>query len=168
MIILLVAFGGAERRSGEPAQIFGEPALDAVADRGIARRIAPREEEDGARDLDDLLPALRERGEETLRRVRDRLADRGRREGEELRAVLLAQKTRIETERAKHADPQLDLGFADDEKRQLAADRRHQERRLAELEKELTSEPDRIRRSFEVRATRLEPVGLAYLWPVSG
>lgn len=121
-----------------------------------------------ARDLDDLLPALRERGEETLRRVRDRLADRGRREADELRAVLLAQKARIEAERAKHADPQLDLGFADDEKRQLAADRRHQERRLAELERELTTEPDRIRRSFEVRATRLEPVGLAYLWPVSG
>ena len=121
-----------------------------------------------SRDLEDLLPALRERGEETLRRVAERLADRGRREADELRAVLLAQKARIEAERAKHADPQLELGFADDEKRQLAADRRHQERRLAELEKELTSEPDRIRRSFEVRATRLEPVGLAYLWPVSG
>ena len=121
-----------------------------------------------ARDLEDLLPALRERGEETLRRVRDRLADRGRREGEDLQGVLLAQKARIEAERAKHADPQLELGFAEDEKRQLAADRRHQERRLAELERELTSEPDRIRRSFEVRATRLEPVGLAYLWPVSG
>ncbi|MBI5446572.1 MAG: hypothetical protein HY900_35815 [Deltaproteobacteria bacterium] len=26
----------------------------------------------------------------------------------------------------------------------------------------------RIRRSFEVHATRFEPVGLAYLWPVSG
>ena len=121
-----------------------------------------------ARDLEDLLPALRERGEETLRRVGERLADRGRREADELRAVLLAQKARIEAERAKHADPQLEFGFADDEKRQLAADRRHQERRLTELEKELTSEPDRIRRSFEVRATRLEPVGLAYLWPVSG
>lgn len=121
-----------------------------------------------ANDLADLLTALRERGEETLRRVAERLADRGRREADDLRAVLLAQKARIEAERAKHADPQLDLGFAEDEKRQLAADRRHQERRLADLEKELTTEPDRIRRSFEVRATRLEPVGLAYLWPVSG
>lgn len=121
-----------------------------------------------ANDLADLLPALRERGEETLRRVAERLADRGRREADDLRAVLLAQKARIETERAKSADPQLQLAFAEDEKRQLAADRRHQERRLADLEKELTSEPDRIRRSFEVRATRLEPVGLAYLWPVSG
>jgi len=121
-----------------------------------------------ATDLADLLPALRERGEETLRRVAERLADRGRREADDLRAVLLAQKARIETERAKYADPQLQLAFAEDEKRQLAADRRHQERRLADLEKELTTEPDRIRRSFEVRATRLEPVGLAYLWPVSG
>lgn len=121
-----------------------------------------------AKDLESLLPALRERGEETLRRVKERLADRGRREADELRAVLAAQKERIEKEQAKHADPQLDLGFAEDEKRQLSADRRHWERRLSDLEKELTTEPDRIRRSFEVRATRLEPVGLAYLWPVSG
>ncbi|HRY45843.1 MAG TPA: DISARM system SNF2-like helicase DrmD, partial [Thermoanaerobaculia bacterium] len=137
----------------------GTPVPDSTRSRLLAT---------SARDLEDLLPALRERGEETLRRVAERLADRGRREADELRAVLLAQKARIEAERAKHADPQLELGFADDEKRQLAADRRHQERRLAELGRELTSEPDRIRRSFEVRATRLEPVGLAYLWPVSG
>ena len=75
---------------------------------------------------------------------------------------------RIEKEQTKHANLSLPLGYDEDEKRQLSSDRRHWDRRLTELEKELSSEPDRIRRSFEVRATRLEPVGLAYLWPVSG
>jgi hypothetical protein len=100
--------------------------------------------------------------------LKERLADRGRREGEDLRAVLLQQKARIEAEQAKRHDPQLDLGFAEDEKRQVASDRRHWEKRLTDLERDLTTEPDRIRCSFEVRATRLEPMGLAYLWPVSG
>jgi hypothetical protein len=40
--------------------------------------------------------------------------------------------------------------------------------RLARLERELREEPERIRQSYEVRAHRLEPVGLVYLWPVSG
>ena len=36
------------------------------------------------------------------------------------------------------------------------------------LEREIANEPERIRASYEVRAHRLEPVGLVYLWPVSG
>src|SRR3546814_10335300 len=47
-------FRSAEGRGGEPVQIVGEPALDARADRGIARRILAREQRRGARDLDDL------------------------------------------------------------------------------------------------------------------
>src|SRR3546814_18486153 len=54
VVILFVAFFGAEGRGGEPVQIVGEPALDARADRGIARRILAREQRRGARDLDDL------------------------------------------------------------------------------------------------------------------
>jgi hypothetical protein len=38
---------------------------------------------------------------------------------------------------------------------------------LAELETELETEPARIRDVYEVRARRIEPVGLVYLWPVT-
>ena len=40
---------------------------------------------------------------------------------------------------------------------------------LAELsDDELNREPTRIRESYSVKARRIEPVGLIYLWPISG
>ena len=60
------------------------------------------------------------------------------------------------------------LDLFPEERREREADRRHWETRLARLERELREEPERIRNSYEVRAHRLEPVGLVYLWPVSG
>jgi len=35
-------------------------------------------------------------------------------------------------------------------------------------EEELETEPDRIRHVYDVKAVRVEPVGLVDLWPVSG
>jgi hypothetical protein len=32
----------------------------------------------------------------------------------------------------------------------------------------MKTEPERILRSYDVAAHRLEPVGIVYLWPVSG
>ena len=51
---------------------------------------------------------------------------------------------------------------------QIEADRRHWQRRLEALRTEIRTEPERIRRTYDVKATRVEPVGLVYLWPVSG
>ena len=56
----------------------------------------------------------------------------------------------------------------DDERRQIEADKRYWQKRLEELGKELDTEPARIRQSYDVKATRFEPVGLVYLWPVTG
>jgi hypothetical protein len=39
--------------------------------------------------------------------------------------------------------------------------------RLAEIKHEIRDEPARVRASYEIRAFRLEPVGLVYLWPLS-
>ena len=41
-------------------------------------------------------------------------------------------------------------------------------KRLDELPGELETEPARIRASYEVKATRFEPAGLVYLWPITG
>ena len=62
---------------------------------------------------------------------------------------------------------QLQFDFAD-EVRQLEANRRHWEKRLQEIATEIDEEPERIRRTYDVTAERLEPIGLAYLWPVTG
>ena len=60
---------------------------------------------------------------------------------------------------------QLTLGFAEEERRQLESNMRSWERRLAQFDRDLDSEPDRIADFYEVRAQRIEPVGLVYLWP---
>jgi hypothetical protein len=56
----------------------------------------------------------------------------------------------------------------EDELRQLQANQRYWDKRLITLEKELTTEPERIREIYQVKAQRVEPVGLVYLWPITG
>ena len=80
-----------------------------------------------------------------------------------MRQILAEQKQRILNEQGIKAI-QLELL---DEKRQLEADRRYWEQRLQSLEQELINEPTRIENSYEVKAVRVEPVGIVYLWPVS-
>ena len=60
---------------------------------------------------------------------------------------------------------QLTFGFADDEKRQLESDMRSWRVRLEQFDRDLETEPQRVRAFYEVRAKRVEPVGLVYLWP---
>ena len=47
----------------------------------------------------------------------------------------------------------------------MEADLRHWQRRLGQFDRDLEREPARIRAFYEVRAQRVEPVGLVYLWP---
>ena len=39
---------------------------------------------------------------------------------------------------------------------------------VSTFDRDLKTEPDRIRAFYEVRAKRVEPIGLAYLWPDTG
>jgi len=52
--------------------------------------------------------------------------------------------------------------------RQLEANRRHWQTRLAAIETELATEPERIRALYRIKARRVDPIGLVYLWPVTG
>ena len=78
------------------------------------------------------------------------------------RARILARQQEIEDE-----SRQGKLAFNPDEERQLAADRRYWTERLAAIARELDAEPERVRTSYTVRATRIEAVGIVYLWPLS-
>ncbi len=93
--------------------------------------------------------------------------------------ILEGQKKRIQEqlERTKKQETeeknqkQLLLGlprYSDEERRQVESDKKHWDKRLRELEKELPSEPARIKETYRIRARRVEPVGLVYLWPVTG
>jgi hypothetical protein len=85
-----------------------------------------------------------------------------------MRMVLETQCARILATVAKYEKPQGLLPFDAAELKQIEADKRYWSRRLDDLAREIDSEPDRIRRSYEVKATRFEPVGLVYLWPITG
>lgn len=121
------------------------------------------------RDAAELEPELRRRAAERLAEVTAELAKRGEAEASSLRQLLEAQRGRIAKAEAAGDPAQLQLpGVADEERRQRERDRRHWAQRLAEIEGELVAEPARVRASYDVRAHRLEPVGLVYLWPASG
>jgi superfamily II DNA or RNA helicase len=119
-----------------------------------------------ARDVADLLPHLETRGKELAARAKEKLVERGEHEARDMANILEAQRRRID--KALREDPQLLLDFNDLEKRQLDAERKHMRDRAVEIGGELAREPERIRAAYVVKAERLEPVGVVYLWPVSG
>ena len=87
--------------------------------------------------------------------------------------ILETQRKRIEKEvkfYEKVGEEQMLLDFQEneDELHQLSANKRYWAKRLTELRDELKTEPERIRNVYSVMAKRVEPVGLVYLWPVTG
>ncbi|MDF5729106.1 MAG: hypothetical protein PUP92_14025 [Rhizonema sp. PD38] len=84
-----------------------------------------------------------------------------------MKKILEDQQKRIAKCQEETKAVQLSL-FAIDEQRQLEADRRHWEKRIKAIATELISEPARIEAAYKVKAVRVEPVGVIYLWPISG
>ena len=118
-------------------------------------------------DVTDLLPELEKRGRQLAGEAEKDLAKRGAKEAKDMRQILEDQRKRIASTAEKNVQPTL-LDMLEDEKRQLDADKRHWARRLEQIEDEISREPERIETQYQVRARRVEPVGLVYLWPVSG
>ena len=117
------------------------------------------------RDVADLLPRLGVRGDALAKTSERALGARADKEAAAMEQILRQQAARI----AKQRDlPQLELQFTDKEKRQLDADRAYWRRRLGEIDQEIVGEPERIRRGYAVRARRVDPIGIVYLWPKSG
>ena len=130
------------------------------------------------RDIADLRPFLEARAAESEARAKAELVENGRREAEEMSALLQRQIDKVrEAMRSKQPPPaptQLDLfgpsqeeikKQAEREMRQFEADRRSWDGKLLRLQNELETEPEKVRRGYEVQARRLEPIGLVYLWP---
>jgi ERCC4-related helicase len=121
------------------------------------------------KDIADLVPALERIAAERQKTVEAQLATRGKAEARSLASLLESQRARIAKAADKYDPAQLSLpNVAEAERREYEADRRHWAVRLERLESERLTEPERIAASYEVRAHRLEPVGLVYLWPASG
>lgn len=119
-------------------------------------------------DIAQLLPHLEARGREALSDAEGKLAERGRIESEAMRRVLEEQRGRILKQLDRTADEaQLQL-FSADERKQFTSDRRYWQRWVENVEGDLAREPARILDFYRTVSSRIEPVGLAYLWPVTG
>jgi hypothetical protein len=123
-----------------------------------------------ARDIEELLLRLEPRAEEWAEVAVQRLCERGEREAHELRETLERQRARVRNQLQKYEDEdarQPTLGFDEEEERQIEADVRSWRSRPVQFDRDLREEPARIHDFYEVRARRIEPVGIVYLWPES-
>ncbi|MCX5952739.1 MAG: SNF2-related protein [Cyanobacteria bacterium] len=171
-------------------------ALEAGTTEGISETRRDQLQAQAAADVAALKPALDQAAEQAQAVAAALLKQRGDAEAAALKEVLRAQRSRINAtvkqrnrdlakldRQAAAAEPtalipgleeQLDVPALDlqklttQERKQLAADQKHWQRRLETIEAELSSEPKRIQESYRVITHRLEPAGLVYLWPISG
>ena len=164
--------------SKRPLDVFGregegttldllEKALLPSGGHSIPREQAQRFQAAAPQDVRELLPHLQKRGEELAEKAEKLLQKRGDEEAEDMRGILERQRKAIAVTEEKTRDTQPGL-FDQDEMRQLESNRRHWKTRLEALQDELKTEPERIREVYRVKARRIEPVGLVYLWPVTG
>lgn len=125
--------------------------------------------ETAPRDIDELLPALTPRAKELADLAIEKLRNRGQREAKDFRETIERQLARVREELTRYEGQyqQLTFGFDEDDKRQLESNMTAWRKRLEQFTRDLEHEPKRIRDFYEVRATRVEPVGLVYLWPES-
>lgn len=135
----------------------------AAADKVVQQRLA----QSAANDVADLAPHLERRAAEAAEVAIAQLRQRGEREAADLYEAIKQQTQRVreQLERSRTDLQQLTLGFNPEERRQLQLDQRVWEQRLAAFERDIVEEPQRVRSFYEVRAQRIEPVGLVYLWP---
>lgn len=124
-------------------------------------------------DISELLERLEERGREYADEAEKKLLTRGEAEARAMREILETQQNHIATtvkrfEKMDQNQLRLDFGDDEDELLQLDANKRYWSKRLEELRGELKTEPARIQELYKVVARRVEPVGLVYLWPVTG
>lgn len=141
--------------------------------RGVQKIVQAKLQEVAPRDVQELRPHLDARCEQYAAEARQKLQDRGEAEAKAMRQILENQQKHIASTAARYAktEAQLKLDFGDapeEELRQLKANQRHWHDRLQRLARELESEPSRIRELYEIKAQRIEPIGLVYLWPVTG
>ncbi|WP_437718197.1 DISARM system SNF2-like helicase DrmD [Sorangium sp. So ce448] len=114
-----------------------------------------------------LWPHLEAEADALAVEARQGLAERARREADDLRGLLARQRQAIDKAEARLRQPDLFNVQDKEQKRQVDLDLRHLERRRAAAAGEMESEPAAIEALYDVRMSRLTPVGLVVAWPES-
>jgi hypothetical protein len=122
-------------------------------------------QETAPEDVADLLPHLQARAGAVTAAATEVLGNRGRQEAKAMRRIIEDQRNRI---LAKKNEPQMALPFDRMELQQLEEERKDWDKRLTAIDREVDEEPARILKAYEVQAHRVEPIGVVYLWPISG
>ena len=160
----LVPYG----RTGEQTTLTSlQNALDDAGQRSVSEQSRERLMVSVRDDIGSLLPHLEDRAAHVVKQAIQLLAERSDTEQRNMTDLLELQRKRI-AEAAGKDDQQIAFEFGDAERRQREADRRAWDRRLQAIETELETEPRRIADTYTVRAVRVDPIGLVYLWPRSG
>jgi hypothetical protein len=144
-----------------------ETSMHPAAQPTVPEVVAARLQSSLARDIEELLPHLERRGQDAKADAEAKLKKRGNDEADSMRRVLDDQKRRVLNEIGRYDQTQLLLSL-DLEKRQLESYRGYWDKWLANVEGDLQREPGRVRQFYQVASLSTEPVGLAYLWPVTG
>ena len=119
-------------------------------------------------DVRELMTHLQARAQQCAADARQNLQKRGQAEAAAMREILQDQQKRISrcVDQYKTGDlAQITLSFDQAERRQLEADHRYWAKRLANLDREIAEQPQRIADVYNIHAQRVEPVGLVYLLP---
>ena len=154
-------------RAGEQTTLASlQTALDKAGQEVVPDQVRKRLAESAQGDIADLLPHLKRRATEYSEQAKRRLSERTDAETRSMIELLERQRKRIIAVGKK--DRQLEFDFDAVERRQREADRRAWNRRLEAIETELMTEPRRIADMYGVRAVRVDPIGLVYLWPRTG
>jgi phage/plasmid-associated DNA primase len=116
-----------------------------------------------------LWTALEEEADARAVAAKNGLSQRARREADELRALLQRQKRAIEKQdvvvRQMKLFSDADTKSDKEQQRQLKLDHEHMQARYEAIDVEMETEPKAIEALYDVRMTRLSPVGLAVSWP---
>jgi hypothetical protein len=118
-------------------------------------------------DVSALRPLLAARSEDSEKIARQKLQVRAEAEANAMTNLLDDQKKRVEAKLATYRDlnqPELP-GMPEDERRQRQEERKAQERFLTDYKTQISEEPARIRDFYKIEVSRVEPIGLVYLWP---
>jgi hypothetical protein len=159
-----LSIGEQEKVLEELEKCLGDPSLRQVSSHQLTQF-----QTYAAQDVEELRSHLEKRSLSLKEGAIRHLTQRGTQEAKAMVELLQSQKQRIEKELPDKQQEikQLTLEFSDSERRQLKLDVQFMEDRLNKIDREIHTEPQRIRDAYEVKADRIEPVGLVYLWPLS-
>ena len=144
-----------------------EKSFEQVRGRSVRTEVEDKLKANAPNDIAELLPYLQKRAEAAAVKATELLQKRGEKESKELRAIIENQRKRILKLQGEDSS-QMTLGFDERELRQRETERKAWNKRLSDIDSELDTEPAQIVRNYQVKTCRVEPIGVVYLWPISG